>query len=248
MPGIDFKQMWSVLRPNLLTIWKFCDDCLNNPFAVVQRGLDSLGILSTASTRSVLGFAWAAFVWFATLPLVVLIWVPLFLLAIPSMLVWGVWKLVTWPFARASPTPASPAKPVGIPWLDRLVTVPHGASRLQYLWRIPLGIILIPPLVFLAELAESLFLWLILLSFGMWVFLALGVLFVTGSLFGYGVMLGRDDASAAINSFTTVCNYRNLTQREAISTTFATGGARDAFSCPWIRKITVPKEGITKVE
>jgi hypothetical protein len=118
-----------------------------------------------------------------------------------------------------------------------LATIPPGGSRLQYLWRIPLAIVLIPPLAFLAELAQSLFLWLVLLGFGMWVLLVLGVLFVSVSLFGYGVMLGRDDASAANSSFTTVCNYRSLTKRDMISMTFDTRAAREAYSCPVFKRM-----------
>jgi hypothetical protein len=239
MPGIDLKQMWTELRPKLEAIWKFFDACLKDPFEVMQRGLGASGLLSPALTKGALGSVWAAFVWFATLPLAVLIYLPLLALAFPFILAWGIWCVVKWPFTprRLKPTPASPPQPAGFPWVDTLATVPPGGSWLQYLWRTPLSIALTLLLAFGAVLAESLFLWLILLSFGMWVLVILGILFVSGPLFGYGVMLGRDDTSAGTNSFTAVCNYRNLTQREAMSTTFDTPAARDKFSCPVVKSI-----------
>jgi hypothetical protein len=86
-------------------------------------------------------------------------------------------------------------------------------------------------------LAQSLFAWIILLGFGMWALLMLGILFLSGSLFGFGVMIDRDNSPAATNSFTTVCNYRNLTQRDMISTTFDTSAARDAYSCSVFKRM-----------
>lgn len=47
-------------------------------------------------------------------------------------------------------------------------------------------------------------------------------------------MIGRDNSPAASN---TVCNYRNLTQRDMISMTFDTSDAREAFSCPAFKRM-----------
>jgi hypothetical protein len=150
-----------------------------------------------------------------------------------------VWWLIKWPFTlhQPKPTPTPPVQPVDVPWVDTLATIPPGGSRLQYLWRIPLAIIMMPLLAFAWELAQSLFLWIILLGFGMWVLLMLGILFLSGSLFGFGVMIDRDNSPAASNSFSTVCNYRNLTQHDMISMTFDTKAARDAYSCPAFKRI-----------
>ena len=235
MPGIDFKQMWTTLRSMSEAIWKFFEAWLNDPFEMMQRGLVSSGILSPASTQGALGFIWTVFVWFAALPLLSLGYLTALTLALPGIVASSISLLVKWPFTLRQPRPAP--QPAGIPWIDTLATIPPGGSRLQYLWRIPLAIIMIPLMAFLVELAESLFLWVILLGFGMWVLLALGILSLFGTLFGYGVMIGRDDASTGVNSFTAVCNYRNLTQQDMISMTFDTSAARKESSCPAFKRM-----------
>jgi hypothetical protein len=244
MPGIDLKQMWATLRSILEAIWKPFEAWFNDPFEITQRGLVSSGILSPASTQGALGVVWTVFVWFATLPLLTLAYLTALALALPGIIGLWIWRLVNWPFTprQPKPTPTPPAQSAGISWVDTLTTVPPGASRLQYLWRIPLAIVLVPVFAFLTELAESLFLWIILLGFGMWVILMLGILFLSGSLFSFGVMIGRDNSPADSNSFTTVCNYRNLTQRDMISMTFDTNAARNAFSCPAFKRMAKDKK------
>src|SRR5690348_13448423 len=96
MPGIDFKQMWSGLRPRLEAIWN--NDWLDGLYELVHRGLVASGILSPALTKGPLGFLWATLVWIAMLPLVTIASFLCFLLVFPFSLAWGVWRLVAWPF------------------------------------------------------------------------------------------------------------------------------------------------------
>ncbi len=144
---------------------------------------------------------------------------------------------------KPKPTPAPPVQPAGVPWVDILATISaRVGAGCNICGVILLAIIMIPLMAFLCGIGTEL----VLVAHSVRVrhvgALILGILSLFGTLFGFGVMIGRDDAPAGINSFTTVCNYRNLTQRDMFSMTFDTSAARDAFSCPWVRKNTVPRE------
>lgn len=78
--------MWTTLRLNLVTISKFFDAWLNDPYELVQRGLTASGVLSPALTKGALGFVWGAFVWIALLPLVTIVTFAIFLLVLPFVL------------------------------------------------------------------------------------------------------------------------------------------------------------------